>query len=528
MRRFSRFLLVASMLACVAAAAWLAEPTPRGRWMAAYQAGNYRDAYDGLRKLALDPNDDPRRVGEDLTTALSCLQQLGRQDESDDFLEAVIAVHKKNWRLLEAAAESYAADPHFGFIVAGKFHRGGHRGGGRLVNSIQRDRVRALQLMEQAQGLISKNASEKGSDPLNSGGLTPFRTRTKNEVADFYLHFAHILRTGGGRYESWRLQYLTDLTQLPDYEEGYSWWVQDNHPAPVDADGKPLFYHAPKSYQTAASDGERWRWLLTQAAEAEPGRLSEVELIFADFMRSQFGVQTLAYYGAAFQPGDTDTKSGIFALHTLHDDETIARLANGIKRFKLPDEFNWIRIYKRIAERGRSDSGEKARDRLANVYADRRQFDKAAAAWKQAIAEYGAGANNSRRNQLDQIVGNWGRFESGEIQPAGQKATVSFRFRNGHKVSFEAQPIDVAKLLEDLKAYLKSNPKQLDWNQLNLSNIGYRLVDQNQAQYVGDKVAAWDMDLKPRPGHVDDRVTVTTPLTKAGAYLVTATMADGN
>ena len=36
------------------------------------------------------------------------------------------------------------------------------------------------------------------------------------------------------------------------------------------------------------------------------------------------------------------------------------------------------------------------------------------------------------------------------------------------------------------------------------------------------------MDLKPRPNHVDERVTVKSPLTKPGAYLVTAQMANGN
>ena len=32
--------------------------------MKTYQAGNFKDAYDGLRKLALDPTDDPAEVGK--------------------------------------------------------------------------------------------------------------------------------------------------------------------------------------------------------------------------------------------------------------------------------------------------------------------------------------------------------------------------------------------------------------------------------------------------------------------------------
>ena len=89
-------------------------------------------------------------MGQDLQNAIQCLVRLGRGDEIDALREQVIAIHKGNWRLLEAAAQSYLNDPfHFGFMVAGKFHRGQHRGGGRMVNTSERDRVRALQLFVQ-------------------------------------------------------------------------------------------------------------------------------------------------------------------------------------------------------------------------------------------------------------------------------------------------------------------------------------------------------------------------------------------
>ena len=79
-----------------------------------------------------------------------CLQRLGRMSEFDDFVEKVIKAHDGNWRLLQAAAQEYDRVEHYGYIIAGKYERGGHRGGGRLVNSLERDRIRALQLMDQA------------------------------------------------------------------------------------------------------------------------------------------------------------------------------------------------------------------------------------------------------------------------------------------------------------------------------------------------------------------------------------------
>lgn len=507
-------LLAAVAVALSVGVYWLAAadtPAQRDALMKTFQAGNYKDAYEGLRKLALDPKADPALVGQDLTTALQCLQNLGRVDEIDEFREGVIAAHKSNWRLLQTAAETYQNIEHFGFIVAGQFSRGHKRGGGRWVSAMQRDRTRALQLMQQA-----LPAAEKAQD--------------KPAVAQFHFNFANMLLNGSGYHEPWRLQYLTDLTQLPDYEEGNHYYGGNNRGAPVDAEGNPVFHKMPASYAKAQSDGERWRWNLAMTAELAPARVNEIDMHFAGFLRSQFGVQTMAAWGYHFgaQEDKKDEKTGTFALHTLNDDETIARLATGVKRFKVPDEFNWILIYGRVAGRGKTHYGEQARDTLAQIYEDRRQYVKAAAAWKKAIEEYGPGNNGYRQQRLDQIVGNWGRFETGQMQAAGKGAFVDYRFRNGNKVSFEAWEIKVPKLLEDVKNYLKSNPGRLDWNQINVGNIGYRLVEQGQQQYLGAKVANWDLELKPRANHVDDRITVTTPLQAAGAYLLTAKMADGN
>jgi hypothetical protein len=339
----------------------------------AFQDGNYKDAYEGFRKLALDPNDDRLQVGTDLGTAITCLQSLGRVDEIDHFREAVIAVHKNNWRLLEAVAQSYADQGHYGYIVAGKFQRGNKRGGGRPVRTMQRDRVRALQLMQQA---LARTKPETDRAAL----------------ARFHLHFANLL-VQTVHHELWRLQYLTDLTQLPDYEV-YTWQGPDQRGAPVDADGNPVYYRVPKSYEAAKSDGERWRWMLAQAAEFDPAVRSEADLLFADFLREQFGVQTMAYLGIPFRDDDRqDEKAGTFALHTLGDGETIARLATGVKRFQLPDEFNWIKIYQRVAARGKNTWGEQARDALADVYEDRRQYERpAGAAGRRGVLRLAAGA----------------------------------------------------------------------------------------------------------------------------------------
>ena len=534
------WLLVTGVMVMSVSAAGGAEPgsqtAARQRLRQAFEAGNFKDAYEGLRELALNPNADPRQVGDDLQLAIQALQRLNRVNEIDAFREAVISAHKQNWRLLWTAARTYLEAQHQGFIIAGKFERGQHRGGGEVANAIQRDRVRALQLMVEALPLAQKDDDRAGA-------------------ASFMLSLAEMWLDNRGAREAWRLQYLTDLGVLPDYEPGWGYYSQTRG-APVDEDGNPVFHRVPKRFEEAKSDGERWRWCLEQAVELNPSLADTVRMQFADFLRSQFGSETMAEYGWFFGRAAVDdsqeNQSGTYALHTLGEDETIARLATGIKRFKLPDEFNFIKIYQQVAASASGPPRLRALEQLAEIFENRRQYPKAAEYWKKCIEAAGPGDRpflkrlpkrrplggllpvpdgpgaQPYRERLQQIEGNWGRFEPVMTQPAGKGATVEYRFRNGKAVEFVAHEILVDKLLEDVKSYLKSRPRQLNWDNLNIADLGYRLVHKNQERYRGPQVAAWSMDLEPREKHFDKRVTVATPLQKAGAYLLTAKMRDGN
>ncbi len=235
-------------------------------------------------------------------------------------------------------------------------------------------------------------------------------------------------------------------------------------------------------------------------------------------------------FGRAGVDDSQEEEEGVFALPSLGENETIARLATGIKRFTLPDEFNNISIYKQVADDDRKGvSGAAALEDLARIYENRRQYPKAADYWRRLIQEHpGLKALPEWKQQLEQIEANWGRFEPVMTQPAGRGATVEYRFRNGTAVELEAYEIKVPKLLDDVKAYIKGRPQQIDWQAANVSDLGYRLVTENQKQYLGEKVAAWRMEIQPRPQHFDKRLTVATPLQKAGAYLLKARMVGGN
>ena len=438
--------------------------------------------------------------------------QLGRVDEVDAFRESVVAVHQGNWRLLQAVAESYLNDAqHFGAIVAGKFKRGQNRADGRYVGAYERDRGRGLQLLLQGLDRVR-------SDP------------DRGSAGRYLLSLARALLGNRAQSDSWGLQSLTPLDVLPDYEENpFVIRRGQQSGAPVEPDGTPVYYRVPQSFQQARNDGERWRWALAQAAESDPRLLNTARSALADFLLSQFGTHTIM--GSGFGGGDSEglpEASDAAALDTLKDDETTARLATGIKRFKLPDQFNPIKIFETIAADPNTGQGEEALSALATIFENRRQLDRAAEYLMRSREVYGDRNGGWKAQRLNQIKGAWGQFDNLMTQPAGRAASVDFRFRNGRRVRFEAHEVLIGKLLKDVKEYISSGPRQLDWQRVDVNDIGSRLVALNQQQYVGRVVAHWELDVEPLPGHFDKRITVTTPLQKAGAYLLTAHMEGGN
>ncbi|MFI4875404.1 MAG: MG2 domain-containing protein, partial [Blastopirellula sp. JB062] len=474
-----------------------------------YRDGNYKEAYEKGRPLFLNPDSDPQEIRSHLYQMVSSLQQLSRIDETEDFLEQVVAAHPQQWRVLTGVAAQYQTLTHYGQMIDNQFVRG-RRNRAQWVNSIDRDRVRALQLYEQAMPLVAQEADKK-------------------EVAGFYQDLARFLIQGRSHGESWRLQYLTETDELPDYEEGYARGGQTQG-APVDEAGEPIFYQQPKSWKDAADDGQRWRWALAMMVENAPSMQGQALRQRANFAQQQFGVQTLqqfSFWGRGAQPDD-EAETGTYALHTLQENETIARLANGVKRFKLPDEFNHLALYRQIMADDKSGDAEQAYQQLAGIFENRRQYPQAAQLWREAIDKFGPGNNNFRKNRLQQIVGNWGQFQGGEIAPAGQGAQLQYLFRNAKKVNLTAAPIDVDKLLTDVKRYLKSDPNRIDHRQLNVQDLGAKIIHQQGEKYLGEPIARWSVDLQPRANHFDRRVTIQAPLQTAGAYLVTAKLEDGN
>ena len=464
--------------------------------------GNWKDALEIDREL-LERVDDGMSW-KDLENALQALGSLRQISLADDLLEGALRRHPENWALLREAAESYHHLQHSGFLLDGDFHRGHRRGGGRYVTCSGRDRVRAIQLVLQA---IEKAGA-------GDGGVL---SEMHSELA-VYLSSG---RTGSQRV--WALGVLTVLDELPDF--GSEQRLSSGGGAPVDADGNMLVLGVPESWEAARNDGERWRWVISEAVRLNPARRPRVEDQWARFLVQHYGVTTLSGFGWWSQQ-DPDEAKGILQVHTLKENETIAKLASGVRRFELPEDYQFIPLLRRLST-GKM-SNDSLGDLLVQILLNRRQYVSAGTELKRLIETHGRGGDGHRKKLLEQIESDWGRFVSAPMAQAGKRPKVDFIYRNARNVSLSLHELRIDLVIEDLYKHLESNPRQIDHPTVNVAQIGNRLVNGSQEKYLGEKVKDWKVVLEPRKNHWDTRTELEMPVSRAGAYLLKATAGKGN
>ena len=143
LKRMSRLLAVV-LFALVLSNSIFAQDikTLRGDARKNQQSGNWKEAFEKFKQLCLNKENNDRGVSQDLNNAVQCLQRLGLLNQLDGLLEHTIAAHANNWHLQQTAANQYLSNQHYGYMISGEFERGHHRGGGKVVSSMERDRVR--------------------------------------------------------------------------------------------------------------------------------------------------------------------------------------------------------------------------------------------------------------------------------------------------------------------------------------------------------------------------------------------------
>ncbi|MES2997013.1 MAG: MG2 domain-containing protein [Verrucomicrobiota bacterium] len=478
----------------------------RGQRDKLMKSGMHKEALDFYREKLLAVSDP--KSGEDLEKAVDALRELGAWSEFDALVEKAVETHQENAAVLARTGQEYHEVPHGGTFVAGEFVRdaqyqrswggrrhaapdGGEPSTNARVNTEYRDKVRSLQLLCAA-------LAKAGSDEY---------------AAHIWDNLANSLRPDDSN--AWLLQTLTPIDTLPEWNEPGPEGETEGAPWAGD---KPVLYQIPESWEAAKSDGERLRFAYSEIGRLSAKRKDDAVLFWADFTRSQFGTQTLA----GWQPTPEEAK-GIMAVDTLADDECLAKTSDGVRRFKLPADQHFIALYQSVLPR-KAQAG----DNLAEVFLNRLQFDKAAETLKETIRIHGPGHDDRRKKLLNQITGNWGRFEQPEIVTAGNKPKIALVFRNGKVVTLTAYPVDIERLVADAINHLKSNPPKIDHEKIQIDNIAAGLLKNSGAKYLGNTAGEWRMDLKPQEKHRDTRSELELPIDHAGAWWVRAKMDDGN
>ncbi len=485
---------------------------------------NFNEAKALFRQVVADSEANEAQVVEALKGLDKCRQAMGTYVELDSDLTLAIETHSESFRVFSEAADQLGSTIHYGVVANQKFTRGydrgyGGRGGtaGTGINVSQQDWLQSLKWRLRAIELA--NAADLGAQG--------------SEIGELQLKLAQTILSQRNGQMSWRLTELTDLTREPNYLDLDGDVHSPIRHAPVTAEGTPLLHAIPESWEAAKTDGQRLRWAFTRAFAVETTKWKAM-LEWANFLNTQFAVSTLQ---ADFRPlrastGDgDDSDTGIFAVHTLGENETIAKLANGIKRFELPDDYNHIRVYQAVAESSEKQVNEQAAWNLVNISLNRRQYPQAAQRIASFLERFSDDAQRSKRELRDSIVMPRTSFDPVPSQLAGEKAKLSLLFRNADKLQLTAQRVDLEKLIAETKNFYRQLP------QSEQRGFGGRrrqsapplespvnLFDQQELGtfLIGDKVQ-WQEALEPRENHWDRRVELETPLTNAGLYLVEAT-----
>ncbi|MEO8268960.1 MAG: MG2 domain-containing protein, partial [Aureliella sp.] len=479
------------------------------------QDGNFAEASELFRSVIKNLDASDNQVVESLEALRQCQQQLGLDSALDSDLASALSTRPSSYRVLAVAANQIQNAQHYGIVADQQFTRGyaGGQQNGQQVNVIEQDRLKAMRWRTQAIELASDGDATANAD----------------ELAQFHLDQANALALDRGRMHEWRLQSITDLQQTPNYLDLNGFIGVPVRPAPVTATGDPVLYELPSSWQAATSDGQRLRWSLTQA-ELSKAKRDEAKFYWGTFLNQQFSVDTLQQDAWLFRQhsdaGDLP-ENGVSAIHMLAETETIAKLATGIQRFSLPDEFNPIRIFQSVAE-SQGQFAESAAWQLVQISLNRRQYPQAAEQLQSYIARFGD-PDDVKQKLLDAIVHPRLTFDAVPIQLAGQPAKLSLLFRNATQIAFTARRVDIEKILLDTKTYYRNfKPQQADYyfgkmageSVPDLASPG-SLFDENKIDpYLLEQVAQWNQPLEPRPNHWDRRVQVDTPLSRAGLYLI--------
>lgn len=461
-----------------------------------YQEGNYAESLELCLQQLANPETPTATVLQIFPLAIRNLNQLRREHEFDALCARVLATYPQRWEIYPLLARALLDSSHYGGVADGVFWRGhNRRQQGRYVTTQNRDRLQALQWLARGRELLEASASA-----------------TPNERGSFYLAYGRALLDDGNAEDSWRLLHLTDWSVLPDYGDVDRDAPPNADLAPVDAAGNPLFFAVPESFAAARNDGERWRWLWAEAARQDAGMARVVAREMANYARNLYSVTNLFGDDALEEEQQPDAiHSWLQSLPGLADDETVVRLPSGIRRFRLPDDYNFMRIYRQLGDF----------EPMAIEHEHRRQFPAALACWQEMVRQ----GHQRVADAVARISANRGQFLPVAPQRYGEPVTVTLRYRNAPRARFTLHRVDMKGLLDEACQRLRSGKDGHGY--LPLQDLGDYLMRPG-TPWIGAEVARWEMPLQPPADHNTTTALVTVPVPAPGAYWLIGQLPGGH
>ena len=491
----------------------------------------------------LDEYDD-QYSGADLLLYYQALTRLNALDDStnlDTILQEQMKRHGGNPYFLMDAAHLYQNASHTFKLVDGAYIRSAEPWDGEYSGEA-RDRVEALRCLSKAMQLAEK---EKNMKLL---GQLRFMT-------------AQALLGKGSRYSSLSpfqayaaLGNLTSLKELPGYvarEEAPPFRNVATVPVTVNAKtGKPevVFYHASSSWETAKNDGERMRWLLDAAIQANPELANQVNYFTASWCHRLFSYSnTVPDQEFVYGPGNAGMVAGINPEELKTNQTVVKTDRTGNGKFlltTLPPDYDFIRIAAAVRVTPEPDYYVNAGNLAANEFLARNQRPAAAEllgkilqtwnaqSWDQADKEDFLHVADNLKKRIASITEPNGMFDADKrTLLAGEPVTVAFSYRNAAQASVTARSVDMKRWQEERMDKVQTSSTLGNAYRKKYSNLGTLLFnllhEPSYARYLGEEIKGEKVALAPGERHLNHIAQIPVPTRKPGWYLLTVTLDNG-
>ncbi len=473
--------------------------------------------------------------------ALSRLHALNDSTNLDTILQEQMKRHGGNPHFLMDAAQLYQDACHTFKLVNGVYIRSDAPWDGEYSGEA-RDRVEALRCLFKAMQLAEKEKDMKllGQLRFATAQALPVEGSSSGSLSPFQTYAA--------------LENLTSLKDLPEYvarDEDSPFRNAATVPVTVNArTGRPevVFYHASSSWETAKNDGERMRWLLDAAIQADPELASQVNYFTASWCHRLFSYSnTSPDQEAVYGPGNAGMVAGINPAG-LKTNQTVVktdRTGNGkFLLITLPPDYDFIRIASAVKITPDPDCYVNAAGLAAAEFLCRNQRPAAAElltktlqtwnahSWDQTDKKKFLNVADTLKKRVASITEPNGTFDrDNRTLLAEEPVTVSFIYRNASRACVTARPVDIKRWQEErMDKVLASSTLDKSYRKryTSLSSLLFNLLyDSSYARYLGEEIKGETVSLAPGDQHLNHIAQIPVPTSKPGWYLLTVTLDNG-